>query len=148
MDSLDVDRVDRVDSCASGSGSGSVRGMSRSALGPGVGESSGDDHDDAPPRNFSRSSYVIDDTGEDDLDDEITAVFNDDNEDCMSKSWHGSRSSSQRSLAFFVDFNAADAGHPQGKKYISKTKFIRTFSFKKINFYHTTVFIIKIESYN
>ena len=30
----------------------------------------------------------------------------------MSKSWHGSRSSSQRSLAFFVDLNSSEAGAP------------------------------------
>ena len=80
MDSLDTDRGD--------SGTSDVRAMTRSALGPGVGESSSDDHDDVPARNFSRSSYVIDDTGDDDIDDEITAVFNEENEDNMSKSWH------------------------------------------------------------
>ena len=103
MDSLDTDRGD------SGT-SGDVRAMTRSALGPLVGESSSDDHDDVPQRNFSRSSYVVDDHAEDDVDDEITAVFNNETDDCMSKSWHGSRSSSQRSLAFFVDLNSS--GHP------------------------------------
>ena len=104
MDSLDTGRGD------SGR-SGDLRTMTRSALGPLVGESSSDDHDDnVPQRNFSRSSYVIDDHVEDDVDDEITAVFNNETDDCMSKSWHGSRSSSQRSLAFFVDLNSS--GHP------------------------------------
>ena len=108
MDSLDTDRGD--------SGTSDVRAMTRSALGPGVGESSSDDHDDVPARNFSRSSYVIDDTADDDIDDEITAVFNEEHEDNMSKSWHGSRSSSQRSLAFFVDFSESgpSGGHPAG----------------------------------
>ena len=101
MDSLDTETED-------------VRNLTRSALGPLVGESSSDqdDRDVLPSRNFSRSSYVIDDNVDgDDLDDEITAVFNEDPEDCtMSKSWHGSRSSSQRSLAFFVDLNSSEAG--------------------------------------
>ena len=89
-----------------------MRNLTRSALGPLVGESSSDQDDrDIVPRNLSRSSYVIDDNV-DDIDDEITAVFNEDNEDCMSKSWHGSRSSSQRSLAFFVDLNSSEAGAP------------------------------------
>ena len=112
MDSLEPNRDD-----SSASGAGDMRGLTRSALGPLVGESSSDDHDDVPPRNFSRSSYVIDDRPEDDLDDEITAVFNEEGtDDCMSKSWHGSRSSSQRSLAFFVDLNSSGpAGdHPPG----------------------------------
>ena len=88
-----------------------VRNLTRSALGPLVGESSSDqeERDVVPPRNFSRSSYVVDENV-DDIDDEITAVFNDDTEDCMSKSWHGSRSSSQRSLAFFVDLNVCEEG--------------------------------------
>ena len=103
MDSLDTETED-------------MRNLTRSALGPLVGESSSDqdDRDLLPSRNFSRSSYVIDDNVDgDDLDDEITAVFNEDHEDCsMSKSWHGSRSSSQRSLAFFVDLNSSEAGAP------------------------------------
>ena len=112
MDSLDANRNES--GSTSTSGAGDIRGLTRSALGPLVGESSSDDHDDVPPRNFSRSSYVIDDRAEDDLDDEITAVFNEETEDCMSKSWHGSRSSSQRSLAFFVDLNSSGgAGHPE-----------------------------------
>ena len=112
MDSLEPNRDD-----SSTSGAGDIRGLTRSALGPLVGESSSDDHDDVPPRNFSRSSYVIDDRAEDDLDDEITAVFNEEGtDDCMSKSWHGSRSSSQRSLAFFVDLNSSGptGEHPPG----------------------------------
>ena len=101
MDSLEV------------GGEAAVEDMRRSALGPLVGESSSDqdDKDLVPPRDFSRSSYVIDDNV-DDIDDEITAVFNDDQEDCMSKSWQGSRSSSQRSLAFFVDLNSSEGGPP------------------------------------
>ena len=103
MESLDTETED-------------MRNLTRSALGPLVGESSSDQDDrDVPPsRNFSRSSYVIVDNVDngDDLDDEITAVFNEDHEDCMSKSWHGSRSSSQRSLAFFIDLNCSEAEAP------------------------------------
>ena len=83
------------------------REFTRSALGPLVGESSSDDLDDVTP---SRSSGVVEDNPEpdDDVDDEITAVFNEnDPEDSMSKSWQCSRSSSQRSLAFFVDMSAS-----------------------------------------
>ena len=102
MESLDTETED-------------MRNLTRSALGPLVGESSSDqdDRDLLPSRNFSRSSYVIDENVDgDDLDDEITAVFNEDHEDCMSKSWHGSRSSSQRSLAFFIDLNVSEAEAP------------------------------------
>ena len=54
-----------------------MRVLTRSALGPGVGESSSEAEQEA--RNFSRTSYVIEDP-EDDVDDEITAVFNDETE--------------------------------------------------------------------
>ena len=96
MDLLDVGKEDEI-----------TRELTRSALGPLVGESSSDDLDDVTP---SRSSGVVEDRvdEEDDLDDEITAVFNEnDQDDCMSKSWQGSRSSSQRSLAFFVDLSSS-----------------------------------------
>ena len=102
MESLDTETED-------------MRNLTRSALGPLVGESSSDQDDrDVPPsRNLSRSSYVVvDNVDVDDLDDEITAVFNEDHEECLSKSWHGSRSSSQRSLAFFVDLNCSEAETP------------------------------------
>jgi hypothetical protein len=103
-----------------------LRGLTRSALGPVCGESSsegGADQDslnsneEVPPRNISRTSYVIDDRGDDDIDDEITAVFADgdksaENDDTMSKSWHGSRSSSQKSLSFFVDLNSSGPPPP------------------------------------
>lgn len=83
-----------------------MRVLTRSALGPGVGESSSEAEQEA--RSFSRTSYVIEDP-EDDVDDEITAVFNDETEEAMTRSWHGSRSSSQRSLAFFVDLSSSAA---------------------------------------
>jgi len=102
-----------------------LRGLTRSALGPVAGESSseGADQDslnsgeEVPPRNISRTSYVIDDHGDDDIDDEITAVFADghrsaEGQDTMSKSWHGSRSSSQKSLSFFVDFDSSGPPPP------------------------------------
>ena len=63
MDSLDTETED-------------MRNLTRSALGPLVGESSSDqdDRDLLPSRNFSRSSYVIDDNVDgDDLDDEFAA---------------------------------------------------------------------------
>ena len=120
-----------------------LRGLTRSALGPVCGESSseGADQDslnsaeDVPPRNFSRTSYVIDDRGDDDIDDEITAVFNDgersvEDEDTMSKSWHGSRSSSQKSLSFFVDISSSgpppalsrSMSHSQAQRRVSSAR--------------------------
>ena len=102
MESLDTETED-------------MRNLTRSALGPLVGESSSDqdDRDVLPLRNFSRSSdLIVDNVDGNDLDDEIKAVFNEDHKDCMSKSWHGSRSSSQRSLAFFVDLNCSEAETP------------------------------------
>ena len=60
-----------------------MRVLTRSALGPGVGESSSEAEQEA--RNFSRTSYVIEDP-EDDVDDEITAVFNDETEEAMTRS--------------------------------------------------------------
>ena len=73
MDSLDANRNES--GSTSTSGAGDIRGLTRSALGPLVGESSSDDHDDMPPRNFSRSSYVIDDRAEDDLDEVFSILL-------------------------------------------------------------------------
>ena len=102
-----------------------LRELTRSALGPMCGESSSEgaeqdslnSNEENPPRNISRTSYVIDNHGDDDIDDEITAVFADgdksvENDDTMSKSWHGSRSSSQKSLSFFVDLNSSGPAPP------------------------------------
>ena len=112
-----------------------LRGLTRSALGPVAGESSSDSGgaeqdslNETPDRNFSRSSYVIEPAGgEDDLDDEITAVFEArDEEDPLSRSWHGSRSSSQRSLAFFVDLSASGPPPPSETRTLRRVSSART----------------------
>ena len=112
-----------------------LRGLTRSALGPVAGESSSDSGgaeqdslNQTPDRNFSRSSYVIEPAGgEDDLDDEITAVFEArDEEDPLSRSWHGSRSSSQRSLAFFVDLSASGPPPPSETRTLRRVSSART----------------------
>ena len=89
-----------------------ARALTRSALGPAAGETSseGPDRDSL---NSGGSRRGEEEEYRDDLDDEITAVFAEgEEEDGMSKSWHGSRSASQKSLSFFVDISTGSPGPP------------------------------------
>ena len=89
-----------------------ARALTRSALGPAAGETSseGPDRDSL---NSGGSRHGEEEEYRDDLDDEITAVFAEgEEEDGMSKSWHGSRSASQKSLSFFVDISTGSPAPP------------------------------------
>lgn len=96
---------------------GDTRGLTRSALGPAVGETSseGPDRDSLNSASSGNGQQREEENDyQDDVDDEITAVFaeNGAGDDGMSKSWHGSRSASQKSLSFFVDINGAESPGP------------------------------------